>query len=644
MIKTQVGAPNLDQAVHYKAITGTKFRAAVVHVWEDGHVDLVVTNEHHQEFKVNRVRYSNFRMTFPPHSSMGDPSFGPGFGNGTDGTLYPTGLTLDEALTWTTAESFDPQLLSSLLVPVNDGTQSLGAPSNRLGALFTTGNPFVSGSAVSMPGDGGVVSISPLTALCLIIPAAALNALTVVLPEPVAPGETHDVVITESVTALSFTSSLGTPIGAPTSIIGYSTFKFRFVPGSGSAGTDAWVMISCCCAQDLSPYLTTDLASSTYSTKANVQNLIAQALESYLTVQDATNTYTTQTDFENALTASLEPYITTQAAQSEFATPTEVTSAITAALSLYLKITDAAATYLTISNASETYATQTAMASAVAAAIAPYLTSQNAAATYSTPTQVTSAISAALTSALAAYLTTQAAAAAYLTITNAASTYLPKSHPTVTGAYIADATGTVFRGLQITEGGVLRWNIGTDQANGDLRIYYYNDTGTLLGDVIDISRTTGVMAFINTPTLGIGGSPVMSQATSDARYALATFAGAPHYVNSPFLRNAQLVAGVGTVLFSFVAPRAMTLVAMFGYAETGSAAAIPFYISTTTSAAAAVAELSFLPSANKASSTWLSGSSLAMNQGDRVYVLVGAASNGVGSMDGVSMSLAFTLN
>jgi hypothetical protein len=256
------------------------------------------------------------------------------------------------------------------------------------------------------------------------------------------------------------------------------------------------------------------------------------------------------------------------------------------------------------------------------------------------------------------YLTTATAASTYLTQASASSTYLPVNGGTVNGPLNYNAAGSVFRGISLNWSGTPLWKIGSDSAQtgsnnggGDLDFYAYSDNGGFLGDSASVTRATRVWNFVNRPIFN-GATPwdssnlpnPLAANVAAATYAPINLAGSPWYVSSPYLRNAQLAAGFQTVLFSFIAPRAMTLIGAVGYQETLSAAAIPVYISTTSPTTTPAANLAFFNNLNKATFGWITGSSLALAAGDRVYVTTGAPANSVGSQDGVSITLMFTLN
>jgi hypothetical protein len=67
MATTPIPNPSLDQPVHYMSESGTPLAATVVHLWEDGPVDIVVTDPAvAQEFKVTRIPYVPFGGTNTP--------------------------------------------------------------------------------------------------------------------------------------------------------------------------------------------------------------------------------------------------------------------------------------------------------------------------------------------------------------------------------------------------------------------------------------------------------------------------------------------------------------------------------------------------------------------------------------------------
>jgi hypothetical protein len=143
---------------------------------------------------------------------------------------------------------------------------------------------------------------------------------------------------------------------------------------------------------DMSNYLTTTAAASTYATKAALSNSITAATiantdaAQNITVSVSGNgTYSTLSiNYANLLT-KLNGYLTTASASSTYQTIAGMTS--------YLTTTAAASTYQTI------------------ASMTSYLTTAAAASTYQTIANMTN------------YLTTTAAASTYLAASTAASTY-----------------------------------------------------------------------------------------------------------------------------------------------------------------------------------------------------------------------------
>ncbi len=326
MTNTTTTPPSLDQQVQYTSKGGVTLGAAIVHIWPDGPVDLVVTDPSiPEEFKVDRVRYLSYRGSSPPNTAMSNPKFGLGFDIAPDGTILPVGLTLGGELAWVVGSVDNPPLPPTASFPIVDNAMSLGVPSNRLAMMFMYSNPNISGTALSEPVSGATVSIAVPTALQIIMPAGPLAALTIALPAAAADGETHEVVITQPVAALSFTSPLGVPLGVPSATFGYASFTLRYIQSQGPSLADTWVLIENSSAQNLSAYLEASQAAALYLTSA-------AAASTYITAAQAA-----------------AAFITLAEAEADFLTPAQAAAA-------YITASQAAAAFLTASEANAAYA------------------------------------------------------------------------------------------------------------------------------------------------------------------------------------------------------------------------------------------------------------------------------------------------
>lgn len=221
----------------------------------------------------------------------------------------------------------------------------------------------------------------------------------------------------------------------------------------------------------MSAYLTTSSASSTYLTQANAASTYQtqSGMSSYLLSATAASTYQTQAGMSSYLTtasasstyqtqAGMSSYLTTSAAASSYQPlDGDLTSiAGLAGTSGILKKTAAntwaldTTTYLDTTTAASTYQTQSGMSAylTTSTASSTYLTQSSAASTYQTQ------------SGMSSYLTTASASSTYLTQASAASTYQTQSgmssyltSATAASTYLALAGGTMTAALRLQGAG-----------------------------------------------------------------------------------------------------------------------------------------------------------------------------------------------
>lgn len=121
------------------------------------------------------------------------------------------------------------------ILPGADNGYSLGNSATHFTNLYASQSLINNGTVVATPTTGTSVTIASATNLELVTPAGLLAALTIVFPVPLADGDTREIVITQSITALTLTpTSPATAIvdGSIASVTTYGVYRFRYVAAS----------------------------------------------------------------------------------------------------------------------------------------------------------------------------------------------------------------------------------------------------------------------------------------------------------------------------------------------------------------------------------------------------------------------------